>query len=122
MNRVVLDTNVLVSGLLSATGPCGRLIDLVVEGLLQPCVDSRILGEYELKDLLPAFVKLLEQDPSSEVRAAATTALGVYVYLGEVEELRPAVLHQVEESLLSAYRGDSETLVRRRALDPTWKR
>ena len=77
----------------------------------------RILGEYELKDLAPTFIKLLEQDPSTEVRAVAATTLGVYVYLGEVEELQPDALHRVEESLLSAYRGDSEILVRRRALE-----
>ena len=45
--RVVLDTNVLVSGVLSARGICAQILDLVVEGVLLPCVDGRILGEYE---------------------------------------------------------------------------
>lgn len=45
--RAVLDTNVLVSGLISPTGPCGQVIDLVVCGDVEPCVDGRILDEYE---------------------------------------------------------------------------
>lgn len=77
----------------------------------------RILGEYELKDLAPTFVHILEKDRSTEVRAAAAAALGAFVYLGEVEELQPATWHRIEESLLNAYRSDSEVLVRRRALE-----
>ncbi len=46
--RVVVDTNVLVSGLISAGGPCARILGLVVEGALQLCVDARILREYEI--------------------------------------------------------------------------
>lgn len=45
--RVVLDTNVLVSGLLSPQGTCARLLDLVADGALSPCVDDRIMAEYE---------------------------------------------------------------------------
>jgi putative PIN family toxin of toxin-antitoxin system len=45
--NVVLDTNVLVSGLLSADGPCGRIVSLLVEDVFTPCVDERILREYE---------------------------------------------------------------------------
>ncbi|MBI2914284.1 MAG: putative toxin-antitoxin system toxin component, PIN family [Firmicutes bacterium] len=45
--RVVLDTNVLVSGLISAEGPCGQILRLMTEDVLQPCLDERILAEYE---------------------------------------------------------------------------
>lgn len=45
--RVVLDTNVLVSGLISAAPPPGRIVDLLRSGDLTLCVDDRILGEYE---------------------------------------------------------------------------
>jgi uncharacterized protein len=44
--RWVLDTNVVVSGLLSATGPPGRLIDAVVSGGLRLLYDDRIEAEY----------------------------------------------------------------------------
>ncbi len=45
--RIVLDTNVLVAGLLTPDGACGRVLDLVIEGVVEICVDGRILGEYE---------------------------------------------------------------------------
>lgn len=44
--RVVLDTNVLVSGLLSPHGPPGRIADMVVDDRLWPLYDDRILDEY----------------------------------------------------------------------------
>lgn len=44
--RVVLDTNVLVSGLLSESGVPGWIVDLVLSGELEPAVDERVLGEY----------------------------------------------------------------------------
>ncbi|MDE2905069.1 MAG: putative toxin-antitoxin system toxin component, PIN family [Acidobacteriota bacterium] len=42
----VLDTNVLVSGLLSPFGPPGRLVDLVQSGRLRIATDDRIEAEY----------------------------------------------------------------------------
>ena len=44
--RVVLDTNVLVSGLISGTGPPGRIVELIPRKLFVPCFDARILAEY----------------------------------------------------------------------------
>lgn len=44
--KAVLDTNVLVSGLIRAGGPPGRLVDWMRAGILQPVVDDRILEEY----------------------------------------------------------------------------
>lgn len=44
--RVVLDTNVVVSGVLSEMGPPGQLLDLVLDGTLVLVVEPRILGEY----------------------------------------------------------------------------
>jgi putative PIN family toxin of toxin-antitoxin system len=44
--RIVLDTNVLVSGLLNPAGPPGRILDLVLSGDLELAVDDRILVEY----------------------------------------------------------------------------
>lgn len=43
---IVLDTNVLVSGLMSATGTPGRIVDLLRAGVLHLAVDDRILAEY----------------------------------------------------------------------------
>ena len=44
--RIVLDTNVLVSGLLSPYGPPGEIVRLVSGGLVSLCLDARILAEY----------------------------------------------------------------------------
>jgi putative PIN family toxin of toxin-antitoxin system len=46
MMRVVLDTNVLVSGVLSEAGPPGWILDMVLAGDLEPAYDNRILLEY----------------------------------------------------------------------------
>ena len=44
--RIVLDTNVLVSGLLTPHGPPGRLVDLLLAGEVTLIYDDRILSEY----------------------------------------------------------------------------
>lgn len=43
---IVLDTNVLVSGLLSPFGPPARVVDQVVSNTLQVAYDDRIIDEY----------------------------------------------------------------------------
>jgi len=45
--RVVLDTNVLVAGLLSAAGPPGWIVEAVLAGDLEPAFDAAIRQEYE---------------------------------------------------------------------------
>ena len=45
--RIVLDTNVLVSGLLSPYGPPGEIVRLVSSGAVVLCLDARILAEYD---------------------------------------------------------------------------
>ena len=44
--RIVLDTNVLVSGLLTPFGACGDVVRLLTGGAVTLCVDARILLEY----------------------------------------------------------------------------
>lgn len=44
--RIVLDTNVLVSGLLSPFGEPGEIVRMVAADVLQLCFDVRILTEY----------------------------------------------------------------------------
>ena len=48
--KIVLDTNVLVSGLLTPFGPSGEILRMVFSGELTVCLDARILTEY--KDVL----------------------------------------------------------------------
>lgn len=45
--KIVLDTNVLVSGLLTPYGPNGEIVRLVSSGVLIVQYDSRILLEYQ---------------------------------------------------------------------------
>ncbi len=47
MLAVVLDTNVLVSGLLNRQGPPAKILDLILDDNLEVVYDDRILGEYE---------------------------------------------------------------------------
>jgi putative PIN family toxin of toxin-antitoxin system len=51
----VLDTNVIVSGILTPYGHPGRLIDAVLEGTLRLTVDDRILVEYRQVLSRPKF-------------------------------------------------------------------
>ena len=44
--RIVLDTNVVVSGLLTALGPPAQIVDRVSSGDISLVVDQRILAEY----------------------------------------------------------------------------
>jgi len=45
--KVVLDTDVIVSGLLSPFGPAGQIIRQIASGDLELCYDARILSEYK---------------------------------------------------------------------------
>ncbi len=55
MPEWVLDTNVLVSGILSAHGPPGRLLDAVLARRLRLAIDDRIVAEYRSVLLRPKF-------------------------------------------------------------------
>ena len=48
--KIVLDTNVLVSGLLTPFGPSGEIVRMVFSDELTVYIDARILAEY--KDVL----------------------------------------------------------------------
>ena len=68
---VVLDTNVVVSGLMSETGKPGRIIDLALENRFQVAYDDRILSEYE--DVLAR--------PELRIRPARARAVIAYIEL-----------------------------------------
>ncbi len=53
--RIVLDTNVLVSGLLSPHGTPGEIVRLAAAGELTLCLDARIPSEYREVLRRPAF-------------------------------------------------------------------
>jgi putative PIN family toxin of toxin-antitoxin system len=53
--KIVLDTNVLVSGLLNANGNPARILNLVLSGALQICHNNAILSEYREVLARPRF-------------------------------------------------------------------
>ena len=65
--RVVVDTNVLVSGLLSPFQPPGVIVGRVSAGSLRLCYDARMWAEYEEVLRRPAF-------PFTEQEVAALLA------------------------------------------------
>lgn len=46
MDRLVLDTNVVVSGLISPSGPPGRILDLILGREAEAAVSPAVLDEY----------------------------------------------------------------------------
>lgn len=44
--RIVLDTNVLISGIITPFGNAARILDMIVLGEIQTVYDDRILAEY----------------------------------------------------------------------------
>ena len=53
--KIVLDTNVLVSGLLQSQGNPAQVLSLVLAGAVQICHDERILAEYKEVLARPRF-------------------------------------------------------------------
>lgn len=84
-------------------------VQLMAIDLLFDCEDRR---------LIPVFLKMLaDKTRDEEVRAAVANVLGPFVYMGEVDKLKPEILEEIEGSLLKAYFKDESDLVRRRALE-----
>lgn len=73
--NIVLDTNVLVAGLLSPFGPCGEIVRMVSSGELILLFDARIPSEYG--DVLRRPKFKLEKEK-------VTTLLDYIVYRGQV--------------------------------------
>lgn len=53
--RIVLDTNVVVSGLLQSKGNPAQVLSLTLAGAIQVCIDERILAEYSEVLARPRF-------------------------------------------------------------------
>lgn len=77
----------------------------------------QLLWEFEERDLIPIFIELLNSDPVPEVRAAAATGLGLFVYHGEIDRLPNKYLVMIEDALLRAALKDQFELVQCRALE-----
>jgi HEAT repeat protein len=80
---------------------------------------TAIEGLWEDDDvrLIPHFVSRLLDDRSPDVRAAAATALGRFVLLGELEKIRPGPFGDAYRALLQCCRVEEVSDVWRRALE-----
>lgn len=77
----------------------------------------RLLWECEDVKLVPVFLDILNHDEDVDGRAGAATALGLFVYLGELERIPATLHHQIEDNLLEAATSADGILIRRRALE-----
>ncbi len=71
--RVVFDTNVIVSAMLTSDGVCAHLLLLAIDGLAIPVIDARILHEYERVLRRPKF-KLAPEAVNGVLRFLEETA------------------------------------------------
>jgi HEAT repeat protein len=77
----------------------------------------RLLNESEDTKLIAPILNLLKNDADVDVRAEAASTLGLFVALGELEEINDRAYSQVKAGLLEAARGEDETRIRRHALE-----
>jgi len=77
----------------------------------------RLLWQSDEESLVPELIKMLLEDPDIIVRAAAATALGIFVYQGEMEEIKQSTYDMILENLVHVHTGSDKRLVRRRALE-----
>lgn len=78
----------------------------------------RLLWESEDPSLAQKLLQMVDHDPDLKVRSAAATALGQFIYFGELEEIPEPLHHRIENKLLQLTTSESEAkLLRRRALE-----
>ncbi len=78
----------------------------------------RLLDECEDHHLIPAYLRILGSDEDVSARAEAASTLGMFVQLGEFEDIPAEAHRQVEDALLEAFKSeDTPAVVRRRALE-----
>ncbi|MCS7221747.1 MAG: HEAT repeat domain-containing protein [Anaerolineae bacterium] len=76
------------------------------------------LWEDENVNLIHPLVRMLREDPDESVRAAAASALGRFVLLGELGEIDGPMAMMAEKALLATIHTPQESLeVRRRAVE-----
>ncbi len=77
----------------------------------------RMLLEYDNEKHIPLLIELLQNDIDLSVRAHAAGALGKFIYLGEIEEIKTEVLENIVTVLLAVIRSSENELVRQKALE-----
>ncbi len=80
-------------------------------------VALRALWQSEDESLAPIFIRMLQEDASTGVRAQAAAALGRFVYLGEMGRVPAGLLKEIGMVLLGVLHGQANPLIQRRALE-----
>jgi HEAT repeat protein len=77
----------------------------------------RLLVECEDLKFVPIYLELLKNDPDVNVRVEATNVLGLFIQLGELDEIPEDIFDEVMSALLESTKSAKEARVRRRALE-----
>jgi HEAT repeat protein len=75
------------------------------------------LWESEDPNLVPPIIEKLTDDPSENVRAAAASALGAFVLIGETQGLPENRLELIEDTLLLVHRTTKNDFIIRNSLE-----
>lgn len=59
--RVIVDTNIIISGLISPTGPPGKIVEALLQGFLVPVMSQATLAELEAVLIRPRLRTLFER-------------------------------------------------------------
>ena len=94
MIRAVVDTNVLVSGLLSPSGNEALIILAVHQGLLRPCLSEQIIDEYAGVPARPKFAF-----PPDEIEALIAMLRGNGELFRPSSHRRPRLIRVTPNSL-----------------------
>lgn len=102
MIRAVIDTNVIVSGMLSGDGPPGAILGLILRGPIMPVFNGQILVEYERVLHRPRF-----DFGISEIRTILDTIEGVGLETQDGAWPDPLPDRDDEKFLVAAAAGDA---------------
>ena len=75
-----------------------------------------LLAESDDPKLIDTLLKILKSDSELAPRVKASTLLGEFVLMGELEELDEARLRKIEEALIAIIRSDENPSLRRAAV------
>ena len=107
--KAVVDTNVLVSGLLTRDGVCGQIIQLAYQKLISWQIDRRILDEYQDVLLRPKFGMVpddaYEAVDTIEECGEFVTALPLDVKLPDISDLPFLEVAHASEAVLVTGNG-----------------
>ncbi len=77
----------------------------------------RLLDECSDPKVATTLIDIMRHDLDPATRAEAASALGLFEYLGELQEIPDSVYAEVEDSLIEVERGSDLPAVRRKALE-----